>query len=67
MAKKGKNTLQDLDQFLKQQPNTLVNVEKASEAEPETPVQTLSAELLASLVGQYAQQEGLSFFKLCLV
>jgi len=60
MAKKVVGTLRNLDQFLKQQPNQLVNVEKASAGstddqanEPE-----ITLELLASLVEHLAEVRG---------
>ena len=62
MAKKGKSTLKDLDQFLKQQPNQLVNVETASAGantdEPATDV--LTPELVAQVVERLAAQQGQS-------
>lgn len=60
MAKKGKTTLKDLDQFLKQQPSKLVDVDKAGapEAAPATESEDLDAITLANQLIGYAQQEG---------
>lgn len=60
MAKKGKTTLKDLDQFLKQQPSKLVDVDKAGEqgAAPATEGDEPDAIALANLLVRYAQQEG---------
>ena len=62
MAKKGKSTLKDLDQFLKQQPNQLVNVETASagSSTDEPAADELTPELVAQVVERLAAQQGQS-------
>ncbi len=62
MAKKGKSTLKDLDQFLKQQPNQLVNVETASAgaSTDEPAADELTPELVAQVVERLAAQQGQS-------
>lgn len=63
MTKKGKTTLKDLDQFLKQQPNTLVDVEKvegerSSETDTISESEPLTESDLVDLITGYAENAG---------